>query len=319
MVVTRIVVGTVLVGLMTLNARVLSAQDFPSRPLRIITASAGSSSDFTSRLIAQGLAPGLAQPVIVENRPSAIAAETAAKAQSDGYTLLVDSNSLWLTPLLQKMPYDVMRDFSPVTLAATAPNVLVVPSSFAANSVKDVIAMAKAKPAALNYGSTGTGSSQHLAMELFKSMAGVNLVHVPYKGIAQAYTDMFSGEVHVMFPNLGSAMPHLKSGRLKALAVTGAQPSPLLAGVPTVAASGLPGYEWLGRSGIFASGKPSQSVINRLNQEIVRVVRMPDVKEKFLNIGVETLGNSSAEFAAIVQSEVARMDKVIKAAGIRAD
>ena len=296
-----------------------SGQDYPNRPIRIITSSAGSGSDFTSRQIAQGVAPNIGQPVIVDNRPSAIAAETAAKAQGDGYTLLLDSNSLWLTPLVQKMPYDVLRDFTPVTLAATAPNILVAPASLPANSVRELIALAKTRQGALNYGSTGVGSSQHLAMELFKSMAGINVVHVPYKGIAQAYTDMFSGEVHIMFPNASSATPHVKSGRLKALAVTSLEPSPLVPGVPTIVSSGLPGYEWLGRSGVFVAGKPPEAVINRLNREIVRVVKSPDIRERFLNIGVETLGNSAAEFAAIVNSEIARMNKVIKAAGIKAD
>jgi len=310
------ILSAVVLGLGTPMA---AGQDFPMRPIRIITSSAGSGSDFASRQIAQGLAASLGQPVIVENRPSAIAAETAAKALPDGYTLLLDSNSLWLTPLIQKMPYDVLRDFSPVTLASISPNVLAVHPPVAANSVTELIALAKAKPGALNYGSTGTGSSQHLAAELFKFMAGVNLVHVPYKGIAQALTDLFSGEIHVLFPNVASATPHLKAGRLKALAVTSVEPSPLVPGVPSVASSGLPGFEWLGRSGIFAAGKPPQPVIDRLNREIVRVIHLPDVKEKFLNIGVQTFGNSPAEFTATVQSEIVRMSKVIKAAGIRAN
>jgi tripartite-type tricarboxylate transporter receptor subunit TctC len=317
--ITQRVAGMMPMVALLMGTHPAASQDYPSRPIRIITSSAGSGSDFASRTIAQGLTASVGQPVIVDNRPSAIAAEVAAKAQGDGHTLLLDSNSLWLTLLLQKMPYDVLKDFTAVTLAATSPNILVAPPVLAANSIKEVIALAKAKSGTLNYGSTGSGSSQHLAMELFKSMAGIHLLHVPYKGIAQAYTDMFSGEVHLMFPNASSATPHIKSGRLKALAVTSPEPSPLVPGVPAIAASGLPGYEWLGRSGLFMSGKPPEAVVNKLNREIVRVVRLPEVKEKFLNIGVETLGNSPAEFAAIVQSEIIRMGKVIKAAGIRAD
>ena len=315
----RIVMTLAVMELAACSSGMVFAQDFPSRPIRIITSTAGSGSDFSARQIAQGLTANIGQTVIVENRPSALAAEMAAKAQGDGYTLLLDSNSLWLTPLIQKMPYDVLRDFTPVTLASTSPNVFVVYPGVQANSIKELIALAKAKPGTLNYGSTGIGSSQHLAAELFKNMAGVNLVHVPYKGMVAALTDLTTGQVHLVIPAVISALPHVKPGRIRALGVTSAEPSPLLPGVPPLATSGLPGFEWMARSGVFAAGKPPEAVISKLNREIVRVVRQPDVKEKFLNLGAETLGNSSAEFTNIVRSEITRMDKVIKAAGIKAD
>jgi tripartite-type tricarboxylate transporter receptor subunit TctC len=305
-------------GLMLLAAGAL-AQDFPNRPIRLITSLPGGGSDFASRLIAQGISGPLGQPVVVENRVSSVTGETAMKAQPDGYTLLVDGNSFWFAPLMQKTPYEVLRDFTPVTQALAAPNILVMHPSVAANSVSELIALARSKPGQLNYASSGTGSSQHLAMEMLKSMAGINVIHVPYKGNGAALTGVIAGEVQLLSSSAAAVAPFMKTGKLKALAVTSATPSALLPALPTIASSGLPGFDMVSRTGLFASGKPPKAVIQRLNQEIVRALNSREIKDKFLNAGIETVGNSADEFAAAIKSEIARMGKVIKEAGIRAD
>ena len=310
---------TFLGSAMIVAAGLAGAQDYPNRVIRIITATPGSGSDFTARLIAQGISGPLGQTVIVENRPSNLTGEIAVKALPDGYTLLVEGNSFWFAPLLQKTPYDVLRDFSPITIALFAPNIVVLHPSVPANSINELIALAKAKPGQLNYGSSGTGSSQHLAIEMLKSMAGINIVHVPYKGNAPALAGTIANEVQLMSSSAAAAAPFLKSGKLKVLAVTSAKPSALFPGLPTVASAGLPGYDLASRTGLFATGKPPKAVINRLNLEIVRALRTPEIKEKFSSAGVETIGNTPEEFTAIIVSEIAIIGNVIKDAGIKAD
>jgi tripartite-type tricarboxylate transporter receptor subunit TctC len=295
-----------------------AGQDFPNRPIRIVTSSPGSGSDFAARLIAQGLTERFGQQVLVDNRFGVAGVETASKAQPDGYTLYLDGTSFWVTPLLKTTPYDVLRDFSPVTLAVMSPNIVVAHPSLPANSIKELIALAKAKPGHINYGSAGTGSGQHLAAELFKSMAGTNIVHVPFKGIAIAITSLLGNEIQLIFATTATVMPHVKSNKLKALALCSLQPSPLFPGLPTVAAT-VADYEFAARSGIFTPGKPPPAIVTRLNQEIVRVLNLPDVREKFLNIGAEIVASSPQEFIATLRSEVARMGKVIREAGIKAD
>jgi len=301
-------------------ANMVYGQIFPTRPVRVIAPLPGGTGDFAMRLVSQEISGPLGQPVIVENRPSSLTGETAMKAQPDGYTLLIEGSSFWITPLMQKTPYDVELDFSPITQMLMAPNILVVHPSITEGSLKDLIALAKAKPGHLNYGSSGTGSSQHLGAEMLKSMTGINMVHIPYKGIGPAVTGLIAGEVQVISSSAASVAPHIKSGKLRALAVTGARPSALFPGLPTVeSAAGLPGYDVTTRTGLFAAGKPPRMVINRLNQEIVRALNKPEVREKFLNQGVETVGNSPEEFAATIKSEIVRMRKVINDAGIRLD
>ena len=313
--------GVCLIGLMLFTAAQLAlAQDYPNKPIRIVTASPGSGSDGVSRLIAQGISGTLGQPVVVENRPSALTGDFAMKALPDGYTLLVEGNSFWLAPLIQKTPYDVLRDFTPITIVLLAPNVLVGHPSVAANSLSELIALAKAKPGQLNYGSSGTGSSQQLAIEMLKHMAGgINIVHVPYKGVVPALTALIAGEVQLVAATAALTSPHIKSGKLKAFGVTSAKPSPILPGLPTIASLGLPGYEQVTRTALFACGKPSAAIINRLHRETVRVVNLPETKERFANMGVEPVGNTPEEFVAIIKSDVVTMGKVIKDAGIRAD
>ena len=297
-----------------------SGHAYPNKPVRIVVTGVGSGGDFAARVIAQGISGSLGQQVIVENRISGIApGEIVSKAPPDGYTLCLSAAPLWIGPFLQKTSYDPVKDFAPVTLAVTSPNILVVPASLPARSVKELIALIKAKPGELNYATSGTGGSGHLAAELFMSMVGANMVRVNYKSGALALTELIGGQVQLMFANAGAVAPHLKSGRLNALAVTSAQPSVLLPGLPTVAAAGLPGYELVSIQGIFAPSGTPAAVIKRLNQEIVPFLQRADTKEKFFNAGVESLGSTPEALAATVKSEMARLGKVIKEAGIRAE
>ncbi len=296
------------------------AQDYPRQPIRIVTAEAGGGNDVQARLIAPGLSAALGQQVVVDNRPSGVVpGETVAKAAADGYTLLLYNNALWIGPLMQKTPYDPQHDFTPITTVTKAVNVLVVYPGLPVKSVAELIAYAKSKPGELNYGSSGTGASNHLAAELFKAMAGVNLVRVNYKGGNPALNALFAGDLQVMFPTAGAVAAYMKSGRLRVLAVTSLEPSALIPGVPTVAASGLPGYESIALYGIFGPAGMPKPIVDRLRNEITKVLNKPDIKEKFFNAGMETAGGSPDQLAAAVKSETLRMDKVIKDAGIRVE
>jgi tripartite-type tricarboxylate transporter receptor subunit TctC len=303
------------------GAIVAMAQPYPARSIRIVTAEAGGGNDFAARLIVRGLGDSLGQQAVVDNRGGAggiIAAEIVARAPPDGYTLLVYASNIWIIPLLRKnVPYDMNRDFAPITWAARAPSTLVVHPSLPAKSVKDLIAIAKAQPGQLNYGSGGSGSTTHLAAELFKSMAKVSILRVSYRGNAPAMNDLIAGHIHLMFATAGTVAPHTGSGRLRALAVTSAQPTALSPGLPTVASAGLPGYESLSIYGVFAPAKTPTAIIQQLNRELVRVLSRGDVKEQFFNAGVETVGSSPEAFAAAIKADVARMSKVISEAGIR--
>ncbi len=260
--------------------------------------------------------------MVIENRGAAsgvIAAQTTAKAPPDGFTLLLYSGFIWVLPYMKSVPYDPVTDLIPITWAASSANVLVINPALPARSVKDLIALAKAKPGVMSYASSGSGGTPHLAAELFKSMAGVNIVHVPYKGQAQALTDLISGQVQLMFPNAGAVAPHLRSGRVRGLAVTTAQPTPLAPGLPTIASSGLPGYESVVMFAMFAPAKTPPAVIERINQDAARALNKPDVKEKLLNAGIEAVGSTPAQLTAAIKTDMARWSKVIKDANIRAD
>ena len=316
----RFVVWIFSVGSMFVGASAASGQDYPNKPIRIVTSEAGGGNDLQARLIAQGLAGALGEQVVVENRPSGvIPGEIVSKATPNGYTLLLYNNTLWTGPLLQTTPYDAVRDFSPITAVAKAANVLVVNPALPVKSVAELVAFAKAKPGELNYGSSGTGASNHLAGELFKAMAGVNIVRINYKGAGPALTALLAGELQLMFPTAGAVSPHIKAGRIRVLAVTSAEPTALAPGVPTMAASGLPGYESISTYGVFAPAKTPRAIIDKLNEEIVRFLDRADVKERFFNAGMETVGGSPGQLAATVKSEMARMGKVIKDAGIRGE
>ena len=306
--------------LMGLGIATAGAQSFPSKPVRIVTTDVGGGLDASARLLAPGLTQSLGQQVIVDNRGGAggaIAAEAVAKAAPDGHTIIYICPPLWLLPLMRSnLPYDPVRDFTPITQAVRLPNLIVVHPSLPVKTVNDLIALAKKRPGELNYGTSGTGTSPHLAAELFKSAAGVNIVRVNYKGAALALNSLLGGEIQVFFPNVATVMPHVKSGRVRALAVTTAQPSDLAPGLPTAAASGVPGYESIAILGLFAPAKTPEAIVRRLNQEIVQVLNRPDVKEKHFNLGVETVASTPAEFAAVLKAEITKWSKTLKDAGI---
>lgn len=308
-----------LVVLMLCGVDAAAAQAYPTKTLRMLTAEHGGNSDLSARLIAQGLSASLGQQVIVDNRVGGIIiADIAAKAAPDGYTLFTYSSTLWLIPLMRsRTPYDPVKDFSPITLVGSSPMVLVTHPAVPVASVKELIALAKAKPGELNFASGPSGAIPHLSGELFKAMAGIDIVHVPYKGVGVAVTDVIGGRVQMMFPNASAALPHVKAGRLRGLAVTSAQPSALAPGFPTMAASGLAGYECVAMYAVFVPAGTPAPLVKRLNQEIVRVLNRPDIKEKFLVASTEIVASSPEELAATMKSEMARMGKVIKAAGIR--
>lgn len=312
-----------LIAVLGVGMSTVSGQDFPRKPIRIVTAEPGGSSDFAARVIAQGLSQRLGHKVIVDNRGGGsgiIAAQTVAKAAPDGYTLLNYGPAFWLLPFLQdNVPYDPVRDFMPVTLSVSSPNILVVHPSLPVRNVKELIALAKARPGDLNYGTASRGSASHLAPELFKRMAGINMVQVSYKGGGPALIDLIAGQVQVLFGSASSVTPHLKSGRVKALAVTSARPSALLPDLPTIADSGLPGYESVSMYGMFVPANTPTALIAKLNEEIVRVLKEPDAKERFFKIGVETVGSSPEQLAAAMKSDMDRMGNLIKDAGIRAN
>ena len=320
MLVPHLVVSILAIGVAFLGADAASAQDYPSKTIRILAAGAGSGGDFTARLIAPGLAAGLGQPVIVDNRAGSLpASEAASKSPPDGYTLLVNGASLWVIPLVQKVPYDVVRDFSPISLVERGILTIAVHPSLPVKSIKELIALAKAKPGELNYASGAPGGPTHIATELFKSMAGVNIVAVPYKGTTPAVTALITGEVQMTIVDAFLVTPHVKSGKMRALAVTSLEPSALAPGLPTVAAAGLPGYEATPMTGILAPAKTPAAIINRLNQEVVRVLNRPEVKERFFNTGVGVIGSTPEQFAATLKSEIAKAGKIIRDAGIKAD
>ena len=296
-------------------------QPYPNRPVRIVTAGVGGSSDFVSRVIAQAISGPLGQQVIVDNRPSGvISGEVVAKSPPDGYILLVSSNTLWIQAFLRgTAPYDTVRDFAPVSLTNRQPNLVIVHPSLPVRSVRELIALAKTRPGELNYAAGAIGSADHLAAELFKSMARVDMVGIFYKTGAARMADLVGGHVQLSFSTSGTVMPHVKSGRLRALAVTSAEPTPLAPGIPTVASAGVPGYEAIQILGVFAPGKTPTTLISRLHQEIVHALNQPEVRERFLNSGVDTVGSSPEQFAAVIKTDMAKWEKLIKATGIRAE
>ncbi len=298
----------------------IAAQDFPNKPIRAVTDAAGGGNDFTARMLSP-VAAQLGQPWVIDNRGGAgglIAAEIAAKAAPDGYTLLIHASNIWTIPLLErKPPYDFARTFAPVAWVSRAPNTLVVHPSVNATTVQELIDLTRAQPGRLNYGSGGNAATTHIAAELFKSMAKVDIVRVQYKGTGPAMNDLLAGRVQLMFTTASAAAPHIKSGRLRALAVTSAEPSPLAPGLPTVAASGLPGYESGSIYGVFAPARTPAAIIERLNRAIVAVVTTPTARERFLASGLEVVGSTPAEFAAVIARDVARLTKVVAEAGLR--
>jgi tripartite-type tricarboxylate transporter receptor subunit TctC len=294
------------------------ADDFPTRPVRVLAGEVGGGADVAARMLTDAMSIGLGQPVVVDNRPSALAGDTIAKASPDGYTLAITGSVAWITPLLQKASYDPVKDFAAITLATETPLVLLVHPSVPASSVKDLIQMAREKPGVLNYASGPVGGSAHLGAELFKYMTQTNIVRVPYKGTGPGLNALMGGEVQVMINNAGPAIPQVRAGRLKALAVTSAKPTPLLPGLPTVAES-VPGYEFTAIFGLFTRAGTPAPVVNRLNKEIVAALSQPQVKERFFKDGSEVVGSSAVEFATTIKDQYTELGKVIQAAGIHQD
>jgi tripartite-type tricarboxylate transporter receptor subunit TctC len=298
---------------------------YPSRPIRfIVPFTPGGSGDIFARPIAQKMSESMGQQVVVENRPGSggvIGSEAAAKAAPDGYTMMMGlTANIAVNPsLYPKLPYDPLRDFAPVTLIAAAPYVLVVPPSLPARNVKELVALARAKPGELAYVSLGSGSMGHLSGELVASMAGVKLLHVPYKTLGQALTDMISGQVQLLFLGIASAKPHVSSGKLRAIAVSGAKRSPVMPQVPTVSESGVKGFDVTGWYGAFVPTGTPPEIIARLHKEIVRAISLPDVRERLSAEGADLVGNSPREFDAFVRSELAKWAKVVKLSGAKAE
>jgi tripartite-type tricarboxylate transporter receptor subunit TctC len=310
----RVAAFAIAAALLLSAADAALAQDkYPSRLIRIVTAAPGSNHDWGARLTAQELAPRIGQKVIVENRGS-IATEYVAKdVPSDGYTLLFYGAFVWLQPYLAKVNWDPLVDLTPITLAITSPSVLVVHPSLPVKTVKEMIALAKSRPGALNYGGGGGGSTPHIAGELFKYMARVDIVRVRYKGSGPSMIGLLTGEVQLMFSALGPTLPYVKQGRMKAVAVTTSKRTKLVPDLPTIAKT-LPGFEAEAAIGFFAPRKISAAVIGFLNREIVQALKGADAQVLAGN-AVEVVGNTPEEFAAFIKAEMARMGPVIKSAG----
>ncbi len=310
-----------LIALCTLCAGMAMAQSYPNKPIRMLAPEAGGGVDFVARMIAREMSSNMGQQVVIENRGGAggvIAGEAIVKSPPDGYAFLFYGPAIWLLPYLrERVPFDATKDLTPVTLAVTTPNVLVVHPSLPVKSARELIALAKAKPGALSDAGANTGSSAHLTAELFKAMAGVDIVRVPYRGVGPALSALIAGQVQLMFPSAGSIAPHLKSGRLRALAVTSAKPSELTPGLPTVAASGLPGYESVAIFGILAPAQTPPDIINRVQREVARALANPELKKRFFEAGVEGIGSTPEEYAATIRRESVKWGKLIRDLGIR--
>ncbi len=301
-----------------------SPDTYPNKPIRIIVPfPAGGSADTLSRIIGQKMTESWGQQVLVDNRPGAggnIGTDAAAKSAPDGYTLLLTPSSIASNPsLYRKLPYDPVKDFVPVAEVGWTPMILVVHPSVPANSVKELIALAKSKPGQINYASAGNGTTNHLAGEVFKHMAGIDLVHIPYKGNPLAVLDVLSGQVPVMFDFVITSLPHVKAGKLRALAVTDAKRIPQLPDVPTVSESGVPGFEAGTWFAVFAPAGTPQALVTKLNKEIVRILNLPDVKERLYQQGAEPRPSTPAQLAKHLQQDMAKWAKQIKEVAIHLD
>jgi tripartite-type tricarboxylate transporter receptor subunit TctC len=298
----------------------IAADAYPSRPIRfIVPFPPGGGNDIVGRIVAVKLAEGLGQQVVIDNRGGAggtLGTDMTAKAPADGYTLLVNNISLAVNQtLFKKLPYDTLTDLAPVALIGRQPNVVVVHPGVAAKSIRDLLELARAKPGAMNYGSGGVGTASHLATEMLKLMAQVDLVHVPYKGLGPALTDLIGGRVQVIISTMASALPHIKSGKLRTLAVTTAQRSSFFPEVPTMNEGGVKGYEFSTWYGLLVPARTPKAIVERLNAEVRKALTSSLVAEQFLAQGLEPAASSPHEFGAYLQSEVAKWARVVKASG----
>lgn len=310
---------------MSAAAWTVAAQDYPAKPVRVVVAvPAGGTPDVLARAVTPAMSTLLGQPLVLDNRGGAggrIAAETVAGAQPDGYTLFMTSPPcLTILPHISKVPYDTLRDFAPISLISTGDMLLLVPPGSPVTSVKDLIARAKTAPGKLNYGSAGNGTANHIGMEVFKQMTGINLTHVPYSGAPQSVTDLLGGRLDVMLNSIPPAISHVKSGKLKALAVAGAKRSPLLPEIPTVdEASGLRGFQagsWLG---FLAPAGTPRPIVARLNEVAVKAVNDPETRARLVAIGGDPVGNTPQEFAAFLRADYQKNGAAAKQAGLRID
>ena len=292
------------------------AQDYPVKPIRMIAGPAGGGADFQARTIGQAIAGPLGQPVIIENRPNNILGEAIAKAPPDGYTMVLTGSSIWSLPLMQSVGYDPVRDFAPIILFERSPSLLVVHPSLPVKSVKELITLAKARPAQLNF--SAPSSDTRLSGELFKAMTGTNFAIVSYSSNPMAYADLVAGQVQFTMGSALSLPPHVKAGRLRALAVTTLQPSAMFPELPTVSMT-VPGFEKASMGSIFAPARTPEAIVTRLNQEIGRFMRTTEAKQKFANAGSEAVSSTPEELATTMKAEMVRLGKVIKDAGIRAN
>lgn len=313
--VTRTLQVCVALAAALLMAGPASSQAYPAKPVRIVTVAPGSANDIVARLLAQEARVSLGQTVIVDNRGT-IAADIVARAPADGYTLLLYGSAVWLSPFIRSTPYDPVRDFMPVTLVASSPNVVVVHPSLPVKSPRELIALARSRPGALNYAAGSLGAAPHLAAELFKAMAKLDIVRVAYKGTGGSLIGILSGEVGLMFPTAGSVTPHIQSGKLRALAVTSSQPTPLAPGLPLLSES-LPGYESVSFNGLLAPAKTPEPVIRLWQAEVAKVMTRADVRDKLLAAGSDARSTTPEEFAAVIQSDMAKWGRLIRELGIR--
>jgi tripartite-type tricarboxylate transporter receptor subunit TctC len=317
---SSILLCTAMLGL----AMPVPAQPYPVKAIRMIVPfGTGSTTDTLGRLVAQKFTETWGQPVVIDNRGGAggnIGTEMVAKAAGDGYTLLMAAGSHAINPSLYgKLSYDAVRDFAPVTLVGSSPQLLIASTGLPANSVRELIALAAAKPGQLRYASGGNGSPSHLAMELFKSMAKVDMVHVPYKGGDPVLIALLSGEMQLYFGNIRAMMPHVKAGKLKALGVTSPNRSPAVPEIPTIAESGLPGYAMMAWWGLLAPAGTPKSIVTQLQAEVARMLKVPALRDRLAAVGIDAVGSSPEAFSAYIRQEIKTWAKVVKEAGVRID
>ena len=315
--------GAVMAGLAAVLSMTgfVNAQTYPAKPVWLISGvPAGGANDYHARVLAQKLTEFLGQTVLVENRGGAggtIAADAIAKSAADGYNLLMGFGSLAVAPsVYAKLPFDVVKDFTPISLACRIQNVLVVPAGLPAKNVKELIALPKAHPGKMNYASSGTGATPHLSAEMFKSLAKVDIAHIPYKGDTPAFVDLLAGQVDMMITVVQSTLVHIEAGKLRPLAVTGARRTAGLPKVPTMQEAGLPGYELTSWFGVMGPTNLPREIVDRLNGAVVKAIALPDVREKFVGGGSEPGTSTPEQFAQLIRDDIARFARIVKAAGI---
>ena len=320
----RVLVGMVLAGVAGgVSAQTNAPAQYPTKPIRFVVPFVpGGPTDIQGRMLGEKLGQRLGQQVIVDNRGGAggnIGMEIVARAPADGYTLVIATVGTWaVNPHLYQLPFDVVKDFSPITQVSTSPGVLIVHPSVNAKTVKELIALAREKPGALNYGSSGVGGFGHISGELFTLLTKTKMTHIPYKSSAPSLTDLISGQIQVLFNNMISTTPHVKANRVRALATTGAKRSPALPDVPTVAEAGVPGYENSSWSAVGGPPGMSKALVGRLHKEFIEILKMPDIQQKHADVGAEIIGSTPEQFQAYLKAEVAKFGKLVKAAGIKA-